>query len=77
MSKGDYQAVFFCRACDHQMSYQTKMGAMGVCPFCGHSSGGLVCDTVTRGGRWVYDFYPTWWEWLVLWKGSRGHWEWK
>lgn len=72
-----YRAMVFCAKCDPSGGHMTEMYSGGVCPYCGHNGNSTVCDTVTKAARWVYDFYPSWWEWVVQWKGSRGHWDFK
>lgn len=52
------------------------MDSDGVCPYCGHNSAITICNTIAKSARWIVDYSPTWWEWLM---GDRekGHWEFK
>lgn len=47
-----YRPAFFCKSCNEQLSWNTKMHSHGVCPYCGASSGDTVVDCVTRA-VWV------------------------
>lgn len=39
-----YSSVYRCEQCNKRMSYGTKMGSRGTCPFCGKNSGCTIVD---------------------------------
>lgn len=45
MSKFRYRKGYFCIDCEEDVSWQTKMGSLGLCPHCGFCSEGTVMKT--------------------------------
>ncbi len=46
MSK--WRKEFFCLECEEDVSWETKMGSLGLCPHCGFCSSGTVMKTGHR-----------------------------
>lgn len=57
--KGYYEARFFCRACEKQLTWRQKMESHGVCPLCGTQSGQNIVTCETRS---FFVEYQPWWK---------------
>jgi DNA-directed RNA polymerase subunit RPC12/RpoP len=45
-----WEAAYRCVVCKKEMSFETKMGCYGTCPYCGNSTRGTVVDC-EKGSR--------------------------
>ena len=45
---GKWRKEFFCVECEEVVSWETKMGSLGLCPHCGFCSEGTVMSTGHR-----------------------------
>jgi DNA-directed RNA polymerase subunit RPC12/RpoP len=43
-----YRKEYFCSECEKVVSWETKMGSLGLCPHCGFCSSGTVMKTGER-----------------------------
>lgn len=39
-----YEADYVCVKCKHALSYDEMMHSGAVCPYCGHTTSGTVCE---------------------------------
>jgi predicted RNA-binding Zn-ribbon protein involved in translation (DUF1610 family) len=63
---GFWESVNFCVECDAILGMLDEMYSDAACPYCGHASGGTVCDTRPGARRKVYTgpWWKFWqWEW--------------
>ena len=43
-----WNKAYFCKCCDREMSYGSKMDSNGTCPMCGVITGRTICETNDR-----------------------------
>lgn len=43
-----FRAKHFCVECEKELTHNQRMDSNGVCPHCGYTSVGTICDTVKR-----------------------------
>ena len=47
-SMSRWRKEYFCSECEEVVSWETKMGSLGLCPYCGFCSEGTVMSTGMR-----------------------------
>jgi rRNA maturation endonuclease Nob1 len=68
--QGPWRIQYRCVGCKRVMSRRTKMYSFGVCPACGYTVPGTICDTLDFS---VAPVYANWFMWMLgivkSWKG--------
>jgi hypothetical protein len=72
----DWKPALFCPYCSCEFENQTYMYNNGVCPHCGHSSSGTVCDYKVVPRRYVATYVPNMILRLLGWK-CQGYYEYR
>ena len=58
---GRWVAVWRCKECKAQLTYNQKMYSDGVCPFCGEDSGDTIVNVVRSRARCIAVELRPWW----------------
>jgi len=75
--KCNWEAGYFCKECDHELSYKQIMYSIGVCPYCGYSCDSTIVSHTIKVRRWVVTkktFRGWWWGYKT---DHKGYWEYK
>ena len=58
--KGEFKTPWYkmhvCVKCEHWLGIDDYMNSFGVCPYCGHSTNGTICEATPIAVRRVYKY---------------------
>lgn len=59
-----YLTAWFCKNCDHEMTFSVKMGSYGRCPYCGNKgiNACTIIDTYEKAYK-LKKINPIWMFW--------------